>query len=118
MKMKNSEYILFPKPSNIFEETMVNGSEIIMTVPRIAIHNISVCIPVMEKRLNAYSRKIMNAIITTIVVMTHILSVYLYISYNSSNSCAPNKCPVTLINALPKPLTGEFNKVLSLFDAE
>jgi hypothetical protein len=51
--VNNNEYILFPKPSNIFEEIMENGIESIITVPKIAIQNISLSIPVMEKKLNA-----------------------------------------------------------------
>ena len=57
IQVNNSEHIIFPKPTNIFEEIMENGIESIMTVPKIAIQYISVCIPVIEKKLNAKSRK-------------------------------------------------------------
>ena len=53
MKMKNSEYILFPKPSNIFAEIMENGNIVFMMIAAIAIQNIALSIPVMENKLNA-----------------------------------------------------------------
>ncbi len=85
------EYILFPKPSNIFAEIMETGVKTIRTVPPIAIQNISFSIPVMENMLNAYSRKKINAIITTSVVKIDIFITYLNIFSNSSNFSAPNK---------------------------
>ncbi len=75
--MNNSEHIIFPKPTNIFEEIMENGIESIMTVPKIAIQYISVCIQVMEKA-KCKITQIMNVIITTVVIKDT-LSVYLYI---------------------------------------
>jgi hypothetical protein len=53
MNVNSKEYILFPKPSSIFEEIIENGIESMITVPPIAIQNTSVSIPVMENKLNA-----------------------------------------------------------------
>lgn len=50
--VKSSEYMLFPKPSNIFAEIIENGTASMETIPNNAIQYISVCIPVMENKLN------------------------------------------------------------------
>ena len=51
-------------------------------------------------------------------VYTETFNTYLNISSSSSKCSAPNKCPATLINPLPKPLAGAVSNVLSLLDTE
>lgn len=95
-----------------------NGIATNTITPKIEIHITDVSILIANKDLKIKLLNNKKAIEIIKEDITLIFSTYKYISFNSSNFLAPKRCPETLINPLPKPLTGDTSNSKTLFDAE